>query len=106
MKQHKYINEEIQKTMEAYSETEKPKLNPYFTSKLKARIEAEQTQTSSIKYSFVLKLAAAIAIILINSFTVINYLNNQNQTLETQALNSMETQYTIAATDLYAYTFE
>jgi hypothetical protein len=106
MKANRNLNQEIEKTLEAYSNAETPTLNPYFTSKLKARMEAEMATKPAFKLSLSMKLAVGALFLLINSVTIFNYTQSQNKSYENQAISALETQYSVEATDVYAYNWE
>ncbi len=105
-KQHFNIAQEVQKTMDCFSDVQKPELNPYFTSKLKARMLAEQP-LGRPKMSLALKLALVFFILLLNSVTIFNYLNNSVKTnSEENIYSAIQSEYSVDATDLYADNLE
>jgi len=100
MKTNYNIEEEIQKTMNFWSEQDCPTLNPYFTSKLKARIEAETAPKPIL--NTILKWALAVVILIVNSYTIVSYMNSDTSNNQNTYYSAIESEYSVDATDLYA----
>lgn len=100
MKTNYNIEEEIYKTMNSWSEEETPKLNPYFTAKLKARIESETSPNPVL--NTILKWAFAVIILIINSYTIFSYVNSDTNNNQNTYYSAIESEYSVDATDLYA----
>lgn len=106
MKTINNIDNEIDKLLDAYRHQSRPALNPYFNSRLKARIDAQQRQHIYFGRLISVKLAAALFFIVINAVSIFSYVQSQQRLHEEEALSTLETQYAVEATNMYAYSFE
>jgi len=76
------IEQEVQKTLESFDQAEQLKSNPFFYTRLKARIDDLSTQKRKIRgWEFawgILKPALLFLIIVLNIFTATLFLKNRN----------------------------
>jgi len=106
MEAKKNINNEIEKLLDAYRYQPKPELNPYFNSRLKARLEQEQSLSNYSLKMIKVRVLAVMFFVVINALSIFSYVHSQNKLLEEEALSTLETQYAVEATNIYAYSFE
>lgn len=106
MKTKYNIEEEIAKTLDAYQHQQMPELNPYFNSRLQARLEGAQKQTAYSPAKLKFSLVAALFFVLINAVSIFSYVQNSNKQLEEAAISVLSADYASETTNIYAYTFE
>lgn len=101
MTKKKKIEQEVQKTLEGFDQAERLKSNPFFYTRLRARIEqsdAKQMQPKGWEFAWrVLKPALLFLIIALNIFTATQFLKNQNNepSSREQLLNSFAQELTL-----------
>lgn len=90
MSTKKKIEQEVEKTLRCFDQPQKLADNPFFYTRVKARIEKRSRQTDSNLWQFgwkILKPAFLVLIVVLNIFTITNYFTaDQSKTSERDQL--------------------
>jgi len=109
MKTKSKILEEVEKTLNSFDHIPKLEENPFFFSRLKARIENNSiTQVKEKAMGYVLKPVALVMILLINIITAVYFfkINTVAQNTQSSLVNVLSKDYQLDQTKLDNYNLE
>jgi hypothetical protein len=92
MKKTYEIEQKVEKTLKALDGIEQAKPNPFYYTRLKARMEKELLQPKTVlgwTFQPVYAYASLVIVLLINVFTIVTLNNNSSQPKDTAQIYSL-----------------